>query len=75
MEFYHEVAVLYLGNKLGRAIKVDRMTLLATRGEFTRVCIEVDLNESLPSMINLYLEELPQSLILVEYEGLHKICF
>ncbi|GKV16524.1 hypothetical protein SLEP1_g27155 [Rubroshorea leprosula] len=67
MEYYHEAAILYLGNKLGRAIKVDRTTLLATRGEFARVCVEVDLNESLPSMIALDLEELPQSLILVEH--------
>ncbi|GKV45487.1 hypothetical protein SLEP1_g52559 [Rubroshorea leprosula] len=57
------------------AIWVDRTTLLATRGEFACVCVEVDLNESLPSMIDLDLEELPQSLILVKYEGLHKICF
>ncbi|GKV23692.1 hypothetical protein SLEP1_g33394 [Rubroshorea leprosula] len=75
VECFHEAAVLYLGNKLGRAIKVDKTTLLATRGEFARVCVEVDLNESLPSMIDLDLEGLPQSLILVKYEGLHKICF
>ncbi|GKV49526.1 hypothetical protein SLEP1_g56273 [Rubroshorea leprosula] len=68
-------AVLYLGNKLGKAIKFDRTTLLATRGEFARVRVEVDLNESLPSMIDLDLEGLPQSLIPVKYEGLHKICF
>ncbi|GLU08867.1 hypothetical protein SLE2022_257510 [Rubroshorea leprosula] len=75
MECFHEAAVLYLGNKIGHAIKVDRTTLLAARGEFARVCVEVDLNEPLPSMIDLDLEELPQSLSLVKYEGLHKIFF
>ncbi|GLT25060.1 hypothetical protein SLA2020_002140 [Shorea laevis] len=32
MECFHEAVVLYLGNKIGRAIKADRTTLLATRG-------------------------------------------
>ncbi|GLT62211.1 hypothetical protein SLA2020_348650 [Shorea laevis] len=75
MECYHEASILYLGNKIGKAIKVDRTTLLATCGEFARVCVEVDLNAPLPAIVNLDLEELPQSLIFVEYEGLHKICF
>ncbi|GLU04793.1 hypothetical protein SLE2022_219240 [Rubroshorea leprosula] len=75
MECYHEASILYLGNKIRRAIKVYRTTLLATRGEFARVCVEVDLNAPLPAIVDLDLEELPQSLIFVEYEGLHKICF
>ncbi|GLU14825.1 hypothetical protein SLE2022_313720 [Rubroshorea leprosula] len=75
MECYHEASILYLGNKIEKAIKVDRTTLLATRGEFARVCVEVDLNAPLPAIVDLDLEQLPQSLIFVEYEGLHKICF
>ncbi|GLT84702.1 hypothetical protein SLE2022_029190 [Rubroshorea leprosula] len=72
---YHESVVLYLARKLGNPIKVDRGTLLATRGKFARVCVEVDLSQRLPSTVDLDLEELPQSLILVEYKGLHRICF
>ncbi|GLT49359.1 hypothetical protein SLA2020_229220 [Shorea laevis] len=72
---FHEAICLYLGSKIGKPIKVDPTTLLATRGKFARVCIEVDLSQPLPSSVDLDLEELPQSLIPVEFEGLHKICF
>ncbi|GLT60148.1 hypothetical protein SLA2020_329290 [Shorea laevis] len=72
---FQEAICLYLGSKIGKPIKVDPTTLLATRGKFARVCIEVDLSQQLPSTVDLDLEELPQSLVLVEYEGLHKICF
>ncbi|GLT47075.1 hypothetical protein SLA2020_207950 [Shorea laevis] len=72
---YYEAVVLYVARKLGNPIKVDRVTLMATRGKFARVCVEIDLRKKLPSSIDLDLEEWPQSLVLVEYEGLHKICF
>ncbi|GKU93401.1 hypothetical protein SLEP1_g6995 [Rubroshorea leprosula] len=72
---YHEAICLYLGSKIGKPIKVDPATLLATRGKFARVCVEVDLSQPLPSSVDLDLEELPQSLIPIEFEGLHKICF
>ncbi|GLU01789.1 hypothetical protein SLE2022_190730 [Rubroshorea leprosula] len=72
---YYETIYMYLASKIGKPIKVDSTTLLATRGQFARVCVEVDLSQPLPSSVDLDLEDLPQSLILVEYEGLHKICF
>ncbi|GLU21046.1 hypothetical protein SLE2022_372110 [Rubroshorea leprosula] len=72
---YYEAICMYLASKIGKPIKVDPTTLLATRGQFARVCVEVDLSQPLPSSVDLDLEDLPQSLILVEYEGLHKICF
>ncbi|GKV42802.1 hypothetical protein SLEP1_g50169 [Rubroshorea leprosula] len=72
---FYEAICLYLGSKIGKPIKVDPTTLLATRGKFVRVCVEVDLSQRLPSSVDLDLEDLPQSLIPVEYEGLHKICF
>ncbi|GLT29389.1 hypothetical protein SLA2020_042610 [Shorea laevis] len=72
---FYEAICLYLGSKIGKPIKVDPATLLATRGKFARVCVEVDLNQPLPSSVDLDLEGLPQSLISIEFEGLHKICF
>ncbi|GKV52872.1 hypothetical protein SLEP1_g59428 [Rubroshorea leprosula] len=72
---FYEAICLYLGNKIGKQIKVDPTTLLTIRRKFVRVCVEVDLNQQLPSSVGLDLEDLPQALILVEYEGLHKICF
>ncbi|GKV14724.1 hypothetical protein SLEP1_g25550 [Rubroshorea leprosula] len=50
--------------QIGKPIKVDPTTLLATRGQFARVCVEVDLSQPLPSSVDLDLEDLPQSLIL-----------
>ncbi|GLU03954.1 hypothetical protein SLE2022_211230 [Rubroshorea leprosula] len=72
---FYETICLYLGSKIGKPIKVDPATLLATRGKFARVCLEVDLSQPLPSSVDLDLESLPQSLIPIEFEGLHKICF
>ncbi|GLT90122.1 hypothetical protein SLE2022_080720 [Rubroshorea leprosula] len=72
---YQEAIVLYLASKLGKPIKVDSVTLLGTREKFARVCVEVDLSQKLPSSVDLDLEDLPQILIPVEYESLHKICF
>ncbi|GLT26420.1 hypothetical protein SLA2020_014870 [Shorea laevis] len=56
---YEEAIVLYLGSKIGKPIKVDQTTLLATRGQFARVCVEVDLSQQLPSSVDSDLEELP----------------
>ncbi|GKV44406.1 hypothetical protein SLEP1_g51593 [Rubroshorea leprosula] len=72
---FHEAIVLYLASKLGKPIKVDSVTLLGAREKFARVCVEVDLSQKLPSTLDLDPEELPQTMVLVEYEGLHRICF
>lgn len=31
------------GNSIGKTIRVDMATLIASRGKFARVCVEVDL--------------------------------
>ncbi|GLT26186.1 hypothetical protein SLA2020_012690 [Shorea laevis] len=72
---FYEAICLFLSSKIGKPIKVDSVTLLATKGKFARVCVEVDLSQLLPSSVDLDLEGLPQSLIPIEFEGLHKICF
>lgn len=36
-----------VGNHIGKTIKVDIATLLASREQFTRVCVKVDLNKPL----------------------------
>lgn len=43
VEYYTARWIERAGNKLGRTIKVDRATLMASQGKFARVCIEVDL--------------------------------
>lgn len=45
VEYYTGIWLEQVGNKIGRTIKVDRTTSLASRGKFVRVCIDVDLNK------------------------------
>mgnify|MGYP001567182811 CR=1 FL=1 len=59
-----------IGNLLGKAIKVDEVTLKAARGKYARICVEIDLTKPLIPFIWVH-----QDLQAVEYEGLHQICF
>lgn len=47
LEYYTERWLRKEGNEIGLTIKVDIATLLASRGKFARVCIEVDLKKPL----------------------------
>ncbi|KAI5669426.1 hypothetical protein M9H77_19279 [Catharanthus roseus] len=55
---------------LGRAVKVDPTTLSTSRGKFARIYVEVDFRQPLVPLTSVmgYLQ-------VVEYEGLHQICF
>lgn len=54
----------------GKVLPVDEMTFAASRGQFARISVEVDLNKPLRSKFQLWGRTFP-----VEYEGLHQICF
>lgn len=59
-----------MGNRIGKAIKIDEMTLLKARTLYARMCVEIDLNAPLlPSYI------VDGNHLKIEYEGLHLICF
>ncbi|OMO49887.1 Endonuclease/exonuclease/phosphatase [Corchorus capsularis] len=47
MECYHSRILMALGNKVGKAIKADYNTRMASRGRFARVCVEVDFSKPL----------------------------
>lgn len=49
---------------------MDKTTFAASRGQFARISVEVDLNQPLRSKFQLWGHTFP-----VEYEGLHQICF
>lgn len=69
-DYYDRKFFYSLGNKNGKAIKVDEMTLRRERTMFARLCIEVDLNAPLlPSY------SVDGNALKIEYEGLHLICF
>lgn len=70
VEYFNEYWLMRAGNRIGRTVKVDRTTLLAARGKFARVCVEVDLTKPLKSGYMLRGKLWP-----VQYEGLHELCF
>lgn len=58
------------GGKLGTMLKVDQLTSFQARGQYARICVEIDLTKKLVSKI-----EVLGHTLLLEYEGLHSICF
>ncbi|CAI0392741.1 unnamed protein product [Linum tenue] len=49
IEFINKEAVMRIGALMGRPVKVDRATEEGARGNFARVCVEVDLTKPLLS--------------------------
>lgn len=70
VEYYMEGWLKRVGNNIGRTIKVDIATLLASRGKFTGVCAEVDLQKPLMSEYRMH-----GDFWRLQYEGFHDSCF
>ncbi|XP_019150319.1 PREDICTED: uncharacterized protein LOC109147133 [Ipomoea nil] len=70
IEYFDEDMLLKVGNKIGRIIKIDDTTSLMTRGKFGRICVEVDISKQLLAKFDLH-----DKVWLIEYEGLHLVCF
>ncbi|GLU10757.1 hypothetical protein SLE2022_275420 [Rubroshorea leprosula] len=74
-EYYEEPILRLLGNQVGRTISVDETTLLATRGQYAKVCVEVDLAEQLVSMVDFYDGVDPTPMLLTVAYDLNNVCF
>lgn len=82
IEYYEKHLLWEVGNEIGRTLKVDEHTLnekrkkgkagmfLTERGQFARICVEIDLQKTLVPMVRVRTKEYN-----VEYEGLGLICF
>lgn len=70
LEIFKEAALMRLGNQLGKAVKVDTTTSDVVRGKYARVCIELDINRPLVTVVRVL-----GRLHAVEYEGFYKVCF
>lgn len=81
IEMYGKHFLWRIGSKLGRMIKIDDHTLRmentggidpdgTERARFARICVEVDLNQTLVAKFSL-----DDDVYGVEYEGLSQICF
>jgi len=69
IEYYDSKKLHFIGNPIGRSVKVDKNTLLQERGKYARLCVEVDLSKPLLAMF-----EFKGRHYKVEYEGLHLLC-
>lgn len=70
MELYNSQFLGRIGSSPGTMLKVDRLTSIHSRGQYARICVEIDLEKPLKSFIVIRGHK-----ILIEYEGLHLICF
>lgn len=73
VEYFNPELLMDVRNQVGKAVKVDDLTLQANRGRYARVCVELDLGKKLTPQIKLggsmnFLQR-------IEYEGLYAICF
>lgn len=80
IEYYEKDLLWEAGYEIGKTLKVEEHTLnekkgnmdmfLTERGQFARLCVEVDLRKTLVPKVRIRKKEYP-----VEYEGLPLICF
>ncbi|CAN1149067.1 hypothetical protein LINPERHAP2_LOCUS16816 [Linum perenne] len=57
-----------IGNRIGKTVRLDRTTLEGSRGNFSYICVEVDLSKLLLSKCRL-----GRRVQRIEYEGLHTV--
>lgn len=70
LELYNQKFLTRLGGALGGYLKMDRQTQFQHRGQYARICVEVDLAKPLVPFVEVRGEKLN-----LEYEGLHSVCF
>jgi len=71
VEYFNKQFLLHkIGQKIGRVIKIDSTTENMERGQYTRLCVEVDLTKPLLSKFRLN-----GRIWGIQYEGLKMICF
>jgi hypothetical protein len=70
IEYYDTKVLHFIGNRIGKTVKVGKNTLFQERGKYARICVEVELNKPLLAMF-----ELKDRIYKIEYEGLHMLCF
>ena len=59
-----------VGSKIGKLIRVDNATSTMSRGNYTRICVEVDLLKPLVSKFKLR-----RRIRKLEYVGIQLVCF
>lgn len=70
LELFNTQFLWRIGLGLGSMLKVDWLTSVHSRGQYARICVDIDLEKPLKSFILTRGHKL-----CLEYEGLHLICF
>ncbi|PNX86740.1 zinc ion binding nucleic acid binding protein [Trifolium pratense] len=69
IEYYDSGALHFIGNRVGKTVKVDKNTLTQERGKYARLCVQVNLTKPLLAMFTIKGRKYN-----IEYEGLHMLC-
>jgi hypothetical protein len=69
IEYYDSRALKFIGNRIGKTVKVDKNTLSQERGKYARLCVQVNLSQPLLAMFTIKGRKYN-----IEYEGLHMLC-
>ncbi|KAI9124595.1 hypothetical protein K1719_004517 [Acacia pycnantha] len=70
MEFCIVESLGIIGNMIGKIIKIDRSTSIYDKGEFARICVEIDLQKPLLPVFTVSGEDKQ-----IVHECLHLVCF
>ncbi|CAN1156557.1 hypothetical protein LINPERHAP2_LOCUS21014 [Linum perenne] len=52
-EYFDSAILTLIGDRIGRTVHIDHTTLKGSRGNFARICVEVDLSKPLLSKYRL----------------------
>lgn len=54
LEMFEEKTLMWMGNSVGKALKVDICTSTTARGRSAKLCVEVDLDKPLKPNVMVY---------------------
>ncbi|CAL1355059.1 unnamed protein product [Linum trigynum] len=69
IQYFHPVAVMKIGQRIGKPIRVDHATSIGARSDYARVCVQVDITKPLLSQFTIHGKK-----YFIQYEGLENIC-
>ncbi|KAL1533961.1 peroxidase [Salvia divinorum] len=73
VHLFEESALIAIGNLLGHAVQVDRATISRSRVSFARICVEVDISQSIPEEISLDIAG-KRVTLKVKWDKIHLYC-
>nr|POE98982.1 uncharacterized protein CFP56_40197 [Quercus suber] len=70
IEYYDLEALKEIGNAIGTVLRIDTHTASESRGQYARLCVQVNINK--PLIYIILIGRFQQSVV---YEGISKLCF